>query len=116
MDITYCKYGDYHIPNLKLSDTVYAPLGKYGRLRETHLKEYHSARYSHLLLSEQLYPHLMEIDKQARHLLDTMIPQLKAQQGVTEALKSTNQMEWVGRMANIKAQVEELIFSQIVYI
>ncbi len=114
MELTYSKCGDYYIPNLVYSvpDT---PIGKYGLLRESYLKEHRSVRYNHMLMSGKLYLHLVEIDEQAQHLLDTMIPKLKAQQGVTEKLKADNQLEWVGRMNNIKAQVEEVIFSEIVY-
>lgn len=115
MQLTYSKCGDYYIPDLvyNVPDT---PIGKYGLSRESYLQEHHSARYNNFLLSGQLYPHLQEVDKKAQYLLDTMIPKLKAQQGVTEELKATDQMEWVGRMNNIKAQVEEVIFSEIVYI
>lgn len=115
MQLTYSKCGDYYIPDLVYSvpDT---PIGKYGLLRESYLKEHRSARYNHLLMTGKLYPHLIDVDEQAQQLLDTMMPKLKAQQGVAEELKATDQMEWVGRMNNIKAQVEEVIFSEIVYI
>lgn len=115
MQLTYSKCGDYYIPDLVYSvpDT---PIGKYGLLRESYLKEHHPARYNHLLMTGKLYPHLIDVDEQAQQLLDGMIPKLMAQQGVTEELKATDQMEWVGRMNNIKAQVEEVIFSEIVYI
>ncbi|WP_317856209.1 TnpV protein [Chakrabartyella piscis] len=115
MNLTYSKNGDYFIPNIKLDNENYKQLGKYGRMRKAWLMEQHSPLFNHLLLSEKLVPHLNEIDKQAQHLLDTMIPTLKAEQGVTDELKMSNQLEWVGRMNNIMAQVEEVIFSDIVY-
>ena len=72
------------------------------------------ALYNYLVLSEKLFPHLNEVDKQAQHLLDTMLPQMEKQQGITEELKATNQLEWVGRVNNIVAQIEEIIFTNIV--
>ncbi|MFI3238163.1 MAG: TnpV protein [Lachnospiraceae bacterium] len=115
MEVTYRKNGDYFIPNIKLSNENYKPLGKYGRMRKAWLMEYHKPLFNHLLLSEKLVPHLNEVDEQARHLLDTMIPKLKAEQGVTDKLKMSNQFEWIGRMNSIVAQIEEIIFSEIIY-
>ncbi len=114
-EITYRKCGDYYIPNLKLNNENYKPLGKYGRMRKSWLMQHHSPLFNHLLLSEKLVPHLNEVDEQAQHLLDTMIPKLKVEQGVTDELKMLNQLEWVGRMNNIVAQIEENIFDEIVY-
>lgn len=114
MELTYSQCGDYYIPDLIYS-VPDVPIGKYGLLRESYLKKHCSARYSHLLMSGKLYPHLIDVDEQAQHLLDTIIPRLKAQHGITEELKTTDQMEWVGKMNHIRAQVEEVIFSEIIY-
>lgn len=63
MKLVYLKNGDYLIPNLTLSEQPQQPLGKYGRMRKTYLQEHRPALYSHLLLSEKLYPHLLEVDR-----------------------------------------------------
>ena len=115
MNLTYSKNEDYYIPNIKLDNENYKPLGKYGRMRKSWLMEHHKPMFNHQLLSEKLVPHLNEVDEQAQHLLDAMIPKLKAEQGVTDELKMSNQLEWVGRMNNIVAQIEEIILSEIVY-
>ena len=116
----YIKIGDYYLPDLdQFDDEEEAndmPLGKYGMLRETFLKEHHKPLYNHLLLSGELQTHLKDVQEQAQQLLDTLMPQYKEKQGITEELKATDQMEWVGRMNNIVAQIEEIIFSEIVYI
>ena len=115
---TYIKEGDYYIPNLVISEneeTEKRPLGKYGMLRKTHLKEHRHAMYNHLLLSGKLSQHLHEIDEQAHQLLDTMIPQMMKAENVTEQLKMSDQMLWVGKMNNIKARVEEIIYAEIIY-
>lgn len=115
---TYSKNGDYYIPNLKLDvDTSNEdkPIGKYGLLRESYLKENRTGLYNNLLLTGKLTSHLLDIDEQSQRMLDTIIPQMAKQENVTEKLKTADQMEWVCRMNNIKARVEEIIFSEIVY-
>lgn len=113
---TYIQSGDYYIPNLELPDDEVRPsLGKYGMLRETFLMEHRKLQYHHLLLNGTLYAHLSEVDQQAQNLLDTMMPQMIKAENVTEELKATNQMEWVGRINSIKIRIEEIIFSEIVY-
>ena len=86
MKLTYSKNGDYYIPNIKLNNENYKPLLKYGKMRKAWLMEHHSPLFNHLLLSEKLVPHLNDVDKQAQYLLDTMVPKLKAEQGVTDEL------------------------------
>lgn len=108
-ELTYSKCDDYYIPDLVYT-VPDVPLGKYAMLRETYLKEHRSAKYNHLLLSGKLYPHLIDIDEQAQQLLATMTPQMMKAENVTEELKATHQLEWVGRMNNIKARIEEVIF------
>lgn len=114
-NLEYIKNGDYLISNLTLSEQPQTPLGKYGRMRKTYLQEYRPALYSHLLSSEKLYPHLLEVDRAANeHLEQLMQPMIKSA-GITEQLKATDQMRWVGLMNTIKAQVEEIIFAELVY-
>lgn len=115
---TYSKEGDYYIPDLipsKDEERLQRPLGMYGMLRRTYLKEHRQAIYNHLLLSGKLYSHLHEVDEQAQHLLDTLIPPMKKAENVTEELKANQQMEWIGKMNNIKARIEEIIYVEIVY-
>ena len=95
-ELTYIRYGDYYIPDLKLSGQPEAPIGKYGRMRQRYLKEYRPALYSSLILSEKLYPHLLEIDEAANARMDILMPQLMKAAGVTEELKTADQMKWVG--------------------
>lgn len=118
---TYIKVGDYYVPNLgqfneNKSDTDDRPLGKYGMLYETFLKEHRTPLYHHLLLNGTLHSHLRDVNEQSQYLLDTLLPQYKEKQGVTEELKATNQLEWVGRVNNIIAQIEEIIFTEIIYL
>ena len=72
--LAYTKVGDFYIPNLALDDQPDKEVGFYGCMRERYLKEHHPGRYSYMLLSGKLYPHLLEIDTAAQNYLDTMIP------------------------------------------
>ena len=79
---------DSLIPDLKLSQQPEKPLGKYGRMRKTYLKEHRPILYNQILLSEKLYPHLLEIDETAQSRLEQMMPQLAKEAGATEELKA----------------------------
>ena len=114
-ELQYRTSGDYLIPDLSLSETAEMPLGKYGRMRKTYLKEHRPVLFTNLLLSEKLYPHLREIDEAAQNRLETMIPKLIEAAGISEKLKAENPMQWVGLMNNCKAQAEEMILSELVY-
>ncbi|MBQ7299814.1 MAG: TnpV protein [Clostridia bacterium] len=113
--MTFTKNGDYLIPNLSLSETSEKPLGKYGRMRKNYLKEHRPVLWNSLLLSESLYPHLREIDETATSRLERMMPELMKAAGVTEELKATDPMQWVGLMNNCKAQAEEIILAELVF-
>ena len=70
---------------------------------------------SSLILSEKLYPHLLEIDRAARERMDAMLPRMMEATGVTEELKARDPMRWVGLMNTLKAQVEEVILAELIY-
>ena len=91
-ELTYTRCGDYYIPDLKLSEQPEAPIGKYGRMRQRYLKEHRPGLYSSLILSEKLYPHLLEIDRAARERMDAMLPRMMEATGVTEELKARDPM------------------------
>ena len=114
-ELTYIRSGDYWIPNLSLSRQESKPLGKYGRMRKKYLQEHRPVLWNHLILSEQLYPHLREIDETANRRLEQMMPELMKSTGVTEALKASDPMKWVGLMNNLKAQAEEVILTELIY-
>ena len=112
--MTYIQNGDYLIPDLKLSQQPEKPLGKYGRMRKTYLKEHRPILYNQMLLSEKLYPHLQEIDETAQSRLEQMIPQLAKEAGATEELKASDPMKWVGLMNTCKAQAEEILMAELI--
>lgn len=85
-------------------------------MRQRYLKEHRSSLYSSLILSEKLYPHLLEIDRAARERMDAMLPRMMEAAGVNEELKARDPMRWVGLMNTLKAQVEEIIRLEILFI
>lgn len=112
--IDYILVGDYYIPDLKLPEEN-RPIGRYERLHRKYLKQEHPARYSSLILTEKLWTYLADLNKQAEERLNLIMEQMKAAEGVTEELKARNQLEWVGRMNNIRNRAEEIIKSEMIY-
>ena len=113
--IDYILVGDCYIPDLKLPEEN-RPIGRYGRLHREYLKQEHPARYSSLILTGKLWTYLADLNEQAEERLDLIIEQMKAAEGVTEELKARNQLEWVGRMNNIRNRAEEIIKNELIYI
>ena len=113
MEVTYRAEGDYLLPNLTVPE---APrVGKYGMLRRSYLKNHRNGIYTGMMLSGSLDGHLVEIDRQAHEMVERLIEQMAAQQGVNEQLKATDQMQWVGLMNNIKASAEEIVLRELIY-
>ena len=115
MELTYTKVGDYYIPDLALDDDTEYEIGVYGRMHERFLKEHHSGTYTSLILTGKLWKRLAEIDAACHERMDFLIPAMAKQEGVTESLKASDQMEWVGRMNNIRDRAEEIILYELVY-
>ena len=112
-NLTYTLCGDYYIPNLSLSDTEAKPLGKYGRMRKTYLKEHRPILWNSMILSETLYSHLYEIDGTAYKRLDQLMAELLQTNPAPD--KATQQMAWVQHMNSLKAQAEEIILDELIY-
>ena len=112
--ITYQPNGDYLLPNLTV-EKMEKPLGRYGRMRKTYLKNHQPMLFQSLLLTGKLYPHLLEIEKTANSRMEQLLPQLMKRLGVTEQLKAGDMMKWVGLMNSCKAQAEEMILNELIY-
>ena len=110
---SYIEVNETMIPDLVIQESE--PIGKYGRMRRQYLKEQHPIIFSELLLSEHLYPHLVEIDRACHGRMKLLTRQMAAQEGVTEALKAADQMEWIRRMNSIQNRAEEIVLNELVY-
>ena len=113
---TYTQIGDDLIPDLVISKTEQSPLGKYGRMLKHYLKEHRPALYTNLLTTGHLFQHLTEIDEACEERMELLISQMSSQEGVTEALKAADQMEWVRRMNSIRSRAEEIVLRELVYV
>ena len=113
MRVTYHAEGDYLIPNLTAPEPP--NIGVWGERRRQYLRRAKRAIYDGMLMRGTLNEHLEETDRQAEELLDRLTKQLAEHEGVTEALKAEDQMEWVRRMNSIRSRAEEVVLSELIY-
>ena len=112
--LTYRQVGDYLLPELEVPE---APkIGVWGNRREAYLREQRNGIYSGLLVTGELNVHLEEIDRSAEEMLFQLVTEMAAREQVTEALKATDQMEWVRRMNSIRNRAEEVVFAELIYV
>lgn len=112
MELTYRLKGDYYLPNLTPPESP--RVGKYGMLRRTYLRNHRRGLYTGMMLSGTLNAHLEDVDRQASETVDAMTRRMAKEQGVTEALKARNQMEWVRHMNAIRAAAEDVVLKEVV--
>lgn len=104
-----------YYPDLKLQEGTDYEIGRYGRLRAEYLKEHHRVQYMNLLLDGKLNEYLHQVDEECYDMLECLMEQMKARQGVTERLKAESMMLWIGMLNNIRASAEEVVLKDIVY-
>ena len=114
--IEYHLEGDYYIPNLVIPEQEKITLNKYGRMRLNYLKEHKKAEYSIMLMDGTLNSHLKEIQDTATKRVEQIIRQLKEKSNLTEDMKDTDILYWVGTMNSIKAQAEEIVLNELIYV
>lgn len=115
MNIDYIRCGDYYIPDLKLPEEN-RPISKWGRMHRDHLTEHRPIFYDYLILSCKLWTYLADLNQQAQERLETIIRQISAAEGITEELKTNDQMAWVQQMNSIRARAEEIIREELIYV
>ena len=113
---TYSQVGDYLLPNITVPDGASEPIGVWGQLHASYLKEHRKVLYMNLLTSGKLHSHLEEIDKQAEDMFYRLVKEMAEKQGVTEQLKATDQMAWVGKMNNIRNTATEIVNQELIYV
>ena len=111
----YERIGDYYIPVLTLSSDEQRPIGKWGRVHRDYIKEHRPILFNDLILSGQLWTYLADLNEQAQERLSLIIDQMKEAEGVTEELKASNQMAWVGAMNSIRNRAEKIILRELIY-
>ena len=113
--IEYHLEGDYYMPNLAIPKQEKIVLNKYGRMRLKYLKEHKKADYTIMLMDGTLNTHLKELQETVNNRIQQIISELKAKSDLTENMKNTDMLYWVGTMNSIKAQAEEIVFSELIY-
>ena len=108
--------GDYRLPNLTLPAEEERPIGVWALRRKRYLKQHHKALYYNLLTSGKLHSHLADIEEQAQQLFLRLVKELAEKEGVTEQLKSADQMAWVRQMNNIRSRATEVVNLEVVLI
>ena len=115
--LDYTLVNDHYLPNLTAAAPAEQhPTGRWGRLHKMYLKEQHPIRYNQLLLSGELSGYLAKLDKQAEEQLTLTVQQMQESEGVTEALKAADQLEWVRRMNSIRNRAEEIVKTELIFV
>ena len=111
-EMTYRQAGDYQIPDIELKNSEEKPLGKYGRMRRAYLEENNPMLLNDLILSEELFPHLQEIDETAHRRVGQLMNELLEKNPAPD--KATQQMAWGQHMNSLKAQAEEIVTAELI--
>ena len=113
--IRYVLKGDVYLPDLELPEES-RPIGRWGRLHKTYLKNYRPILYQSLLLSGKLYTVLADLNEQATERCSLIIRQMAEAEGITEELKANDPMRWVQAMNSIRGRAEEIIRNEMIYL
>ena len=114
--IPYTLHGEYYLPNIVLSSADNQPIGKWGRMHKRYLMEYRPIVYNDLVFADKLQGYLVTIDQQASERMERLISKMAAMEGVDEALKAADQMEWVKRMNSIRNRAEEIVRAELIFV
>ena len=113
---TYTKQGDYRLPNLTLPAEEERPIGVWGQRRLRYLKQHHKVLYYNLLTSGKLNSHLADIEEEAQSLFSRLVNEYAEKEGISEQLKTADQMAWVRQMNNIRERATEVVNSEVVFV
>ena len=113
---TYTKQGDYCLPNLYLPPEEERPIGIYGQRRLRYLKQHHKILYYNLLTSGKLHSHLADVEEEAQALFSRLVKEYAEKEGVTEQLKSADQMKWVQKRNSIRVCVTGSVIRELIFI
>ena len=113
-EITYTQVGDYLLPNLTLDPQPEGEIGVWGWRRKLYLKEHRKGTYNALLMKGTLTQHLIDTNEAALDMMETLVKQMAASEGVTEDLKHRDQMAWVGAMNSIRNRADEIVRAELI--
>lgn len=113
---TYTQVGDYLLPDLTLPKEEQKSIGIWGQRHARYLKQYHKVLYMNLMTSGKLNNYLSDIDEQAEDMFSRLVKETAEKQGVTEQLKATDQMAWVGKMNAIRNAAMEIVDKELIFV
>ena len=116
MNITYRQEGNYLLPNLTLDPQPEGEIGVWGWRRKMYLKERRKGTYNAFLMKGTLTQHLIDTNEAALDMMETLVKQMAAAEGVTEDLKRRDQMAWVGAMNSIRNRADEIVRNELIYV
>ena len=111
---TYTQIGDYLLPDVELPQEK--PVGVWGTRHYHHLRKSNRVLFSQLMISGKMNDYLADIDKQAEEMFSQLVKQLAERDGITEALKTTDQMEWVRQMNSIRNRAAEIVNKELIFV
>lgn len=107
--------GGMYYPDIQLPEDTHYEIGKYGRMRWEYLKNHQRGKYIKLLMDGRLNEYLHQVDTQCYERVELLVEQMKVGAGITEELKATDQMKWVGLMNNVRSSAEEIVLKELIY-
>ena len=113
--LKYELVGDYYLIAGEDEPEEDQPIGIWGQRHLRYLKRHRRVRYANLLTSGELNAHLADVDRQAEELFLRLVKQMADAEGITETLKASDQMEWVGRMYSCRDHASETVYHQVSY-
>ena len=102
--------------DLELPEGTHYEIGRYGRMRWEYLKTHRRRDYIRLLMDGKLNEYLHEIDEECHERIELLVEQMKAGAGITEELKASDQIKWVGLMNNVRSAAEETVIRELIYV
>ena len=105
-----------YYPDLELPEGTHYEIGRYGRMRWEYLKNHRRGEYIRLLMNGKLNEYLHEVDEECYERMELLMEQTKAEAGITEELKTSDQMNWVGLMNNVRSSAEENVLKELIYV
>ena len=101
-------------PNLILEPQEHRPIGRWGRVHRAYLETEHPGLYERLILNGTLDKHMADAEERAKSMLERLIGQMVRQEGISEGLKASDQLEWVRRMNSIRSRAEEIVQAEVI--
>ena len=111
---TYHREGDYLLPNVELPEEK--QIGIWGTRHYHHLRKANRVLFSQLTISGKMNDYLADIDRQAEEMFSQLVKQLAEKDGITEALKATDQMEWVRQMNGVRNRAAEIVNKELIFV